>query len=142
MGSKYGVTLPGQPKPRGDAEDMVGSVTPNDIHITTDIPYRKDSEDNFGVGSNICGSNDVLCSSSDILSNIFPCLSNFDNENTSPIAPQKANSIVGRFLDLTPSTTPVRRGRFLVWPAALGCDDGLKQACAALPILSSSSSSE
>jgi hypothetical protein len=139
MVSKYSVAGPSQPKASSDTKDMVTSVTLDDMAI----PRRKDSEDSvqsYDVGSNMCGSN-VLCNSSDILSNIFPCLSHYNIDGTSHIAPQKVNSIVGRSLNLTPSTTPIRRGRFLVWPAVLDCDAGLP-TCAAIPILSSSSSSE
>ena len=137
MVKKSSVAVLVESKPCGDMK-VIGTLTENTA------PYRKDSEDSlhkFGVSNNTCGSSDVLCYTGDILSNIFPCLSNYDNDDSNSMAEKKGLNVVARSPDLTPSTTPIRRGRFLVWPAVLDCDGGLP-TCAAVPITSSSTSSE
>jgi hypothetical protein len=90
--------------------------------------------------SHICGSDVVLCNPADILSSIFQCHNHGDDGEDPPrlvpadpattLATTRLGDGVVKVNDnnssssssnsnFTPPTSPIRRGRFLVWPVSL-----------------------
>ena len=109
------------------------------------VRRRNDSEDSVqqcGVGG-MCGVNGVLCNSGSVLESMFPYLSNKCNDDTNTNSPRDVRTIIGSSsgaATLSPLSKPIRRGRFLVWPAAVDCGAPLT-ACGPIAITSSASSS-
>jgi hypothetical protein len=127
-------------EPKINIDDTTTTKTADEINI---IHRHKDSEDSFeqcGVGGSICGANGVLCNSGDIFDSIFPYISQNKNDNSRTMSPRDVRTIVGTdAANITPSSKPIRRGRFLVWPVALDCVPPFS-TCSPMAITSSSSS--
>ena len=108
---------------------------------------RNDSEDSVqqhcGAGG-MCGVNGVLCNSGNVMESIFPYLTNNFNDSGSTDSPRDIRTVIfpggNGPATLSPLSKPIRRGRFLVWPAVVDCGAPLT-ACGPIAITSSSSSS-
>lgn len=104
---------------------------------------RNESEDSVqpcGVGG-MCGVDGVLCSSGNVLESMFPYLGTKGSDNANAESPRGVRSIItGSTTTLSPMSKPIRRGRFLVWPAVIDCGAPLT-ACGPIAITPSTSSS-
>jgi hypothetical protein len=121
--------------------------TRNESPVLVNVNRRRnDSEDSVrrcSIGG-ICGVNGVLCSSGSVLESMFPYLSYKCNDDVDMTSPRDVRTVVGGSggaATISPLTTPIRRGRFLVWPVVEDCGAPLT-ACGPIAIASSSSSSE
>jgi hypothetical protein len=106
---------------------------------------RNDSEESLPqcTAGGICGVNGVLCSSGNVLESMFPYLVNNGGDDTKTTSPRDVRSVISVSNGapiVSPLTKPIRRGRFLVWPAVIDCGAPLS-ACGPIPISSSSSTS-
>ena len=106
---------------------------------------RNESEDSVqpcGVGS-MCGVDGVLCSSGNVLESMFPYLATKGSDNANLESPRGVRSIItggSGATTLSPMSKPIRRGRFLVWPAVIDCSAPLT-TCGPIAITPSTSSS-
>ena len=104
---------------------------------------RNDSDDSVqqcGVGS-MCGADGVLCNSGSVLESMFPYLANQCNGDTNTNSPRDVRNIItgsSGAASLSPLSKPIRRGRFLVWPAVADCGAPLT-ACGPIAMTSASS---
>lgn len=129
-----------------ESRNTVDNTTRNETADVLDVNRsRNDSEDSVqqcGVGG-MCGVNGVLCNSGNVLESIFPYLSNKCSDGANAESPRDIRTIFAGgngTATLSPLSKPIRRGRFLVWPAVVDCGAPLT-ACGPIAITSSSSSS-
>lgn len=99
---------------------------PNRTRVYSDPPASLETSQTrtqaeFGL-SQVCGPSGVFCDPSEILRVIFPNRGEDEDIPLSviPVAEHATDSGNGNVDNLTPPTSPVRRGRFLVWPVSSG----------------------
>lgn len=132
-----------QQESRNNDDSIARNESP---YVATANRSRNDSEDTTaqqcGVGG-MCGVNGVLCNSGSVLESMFPYLSNNCSEETNATSPRDVRTVIGGGNGATtqsPLSKPIRRGRFLVWPAVIDCGTPLT-ACRPIAVTSSTSSS-
>jgi hypothetical protein len=131
-----------QQESRNTVDNTARNETPDVLDVNRS---RNDSEDSIEqcAAGGMCGVNGVLCNSGNVLESIFPYLSNKCNDSGGVDSPRDVRNIVSGgngTATLSPLSKPIRRGRFLVWPAVVDCGTPLT-ACGPVAITSSSSSS-
>lgn len=103
--------------PRGYSAAMETAIT----HSQDDRMDNSCSNSREGKAlSHVCGAGGVLCNPAEILSNIFPF--HEGDEDPPSLIPADSSAVQSGVKNdnVTPPTSPIRRGRFLVWPVSLG----------------------
>jgi hypothetical protein len=130
-----------QQESQNSDDNLARNESPDVVNVNRS---RNDSEDAVqqcgGVGG-MCGVDGVLCSSGSVIESMFPYLSKKCNDDINTTSPRDVRSIIGcssGAATLSPLTKPIRRGRFLVWPAIDDWGASLT-ACGPIAITSSAS---